>query len=332
MANATPLKKLADFVQTTDGRAPRADISRNPELFGDIDVEDGDIEYDMGDADYGDADYGDADTLIGGPVYAPLSTYDQLIGDGERTRMGKLIHSKGAKYGAIAAGTALTGLAAVKAAKAIHRKRVARAAERSASKLTIQNSIYARETLGKIPRNAKIPFFSVMGATLNASPISAKENFIADSLKFNLDKAAQATPFEVEIASGSYAGTTWTVTTVNAGPRYYSAAVLIFGINALNGAPGTVITLTGSMPLENGTLVISTQPFSLTMLPGYYTKFMIYPWVIVTNKALLAAGYYGTTPGQITFSATGLPSTATVTMVIPGSQHTSTIALRNRLL
>lgn len=297
------------------------------------DIEDGDADY--GDADYGDADYGDAD--YGDVDSSPLAVFETLIGDAElgapRRHMGPktkraLLGLAGLGAG-VSAGVMLNRLIQ----KRVKQRQTTSGKLNNAKKhMTIQNQMNARRMMGKLPRNSQLPFFQITGAVLNASPIAAGEHFVADTLKYNLDRQQTDTPFEVEIVSGTFAGVTWTVSSVGiATARYYTAVVITIGINQLAANPGTIFAITGSLPTINGSLVISTNPFSFTMQNGYYSKFMIFPWQIVTNKPLLALGSYSNA-NPITFSIVGLPSNATVSMTIPGSQHTWTIGMRNRLL
>lgn len=331
-----PLRQLNQLVASKDSRAPYADLTNARHLMGDIedgDFEDGDADY--GDADYGDADYGDAD--YGDADGSPLATFDALIGDMEETgaprrRMGRRTRA-GLAIGGGAAGGVLLGKALQRAIlkRRMRTKRVGSMLHRSGRKNSIDNSVNARREMGKLPRNHQFRFFQVNGANLNSAQISPTESFVSDMLKHNFDRQQSDTPFEVEIVAGTFAGVTWTVTSVGlATPRYYVGVFVTIGINALAANPGTIWNMTGIMPTINGNLVI-TIPFSFTLKPGYYSKFLIYPWQIVTNKPLLALGQYSNV-NPITFSITGLPSTSTVNMTIPGSQHVWTIAMRNRLL
>lgn len=325
--NQAPLRKLNALVASKDSRAPYANITNARHLMGDI--EDGDMDEEDGDADYGDADYGDVDG-------SPLAVFDTLIGDAEIGGLSKK-HKRRIYQGAGIAGGAAGGILLGRALnKAIKKKQARKAAvrskmQKSGSKNTIDNQVNARRELGKLPRNHQLRFFQVNGSTLNSAQISPTESFVADMLKHNFDRQQSDTPFEVEIVAGTFAGVTWTVTSVGlATPRYYVAVVVTIGINALAANPGTIWNMTGIMPTINGNLVI-TIPFSFTLKSGYYSKFLIFPWQLVTNKPLLALGQYSNV-NPITFSITGLPSTATVNMTIPGSQHVWTIGMRNRLL
>lgn len=334
--NQASLRQLNQLVASRDSRAPYADLTNARHLMGDVDYGDsdlGDADYgdaDYGDADYGDADYGDAD--YGDVDGSPLATFDTLIGDAEIGAISRRV-KRGLAIGGGAAGGILLGRAinnAIKKKQA--RKRLINMKlNRSGSKNSIDNSINARRAMGKLPRNHQFRFFQVNGANLNSAQISPTESFVTDMLKHNFDRQQSDTPFEVEIIAGTFAGVTWTVTSVGlATPRYYVGVFVTIGINALSGNPGTIWNMTGIMPTINGNLTISI-PFSFTLKPGYYSKFLIYPWQIVTNKPLLALGQYSNV-NPISFSITGLPSTSVVNMTIPGSQHVWTIAMRNRLL
>lgn len=331
------VRSIRDFNISHNPRAAHADITNAPELFGD--AEDGDFEEDgdaedgdaYGDADYGDADYGDSE--LGGPVVTGLSTYSTLFGEAET---GGPIHlSRGAKIaglGAAALGAGLLVRKGLKKRKSRRNASLSSALRRNQNKQTITTEMYARSNMGKIPRNARMPFFSLEGATLNAAPISPREYFVADTLKYNMDRQATNTPYEVDIIQGTFAGITWTLSAVGtATPKFYVAVVIVIGINALAGNPGTIYTMTGSMPTIDVPLLISSNPFSFTLKAGYYSKFMIYPWKIVTNKPLVMLGSYDNA-NPIIFNITGLPASASVSMIVPGSQHSWAIAMRNRLI
>jgi hypothetical protein len=318
-----PLKKLNSLIQTRDSRQPYADVTNAPFLMGDADFGD----PDFGDPDFGDPNYGDPNST------SPLATFDALIGDIETGGLSKrqkqaLGLAAGAAAG-VSGGIALNNyLKRRNAEKAATANRL----RNSASKMTIQRQINARGEMGKIAANAKFPFFQVTGANLNSAPISPTESFVAATLKINFDRQQTDTPFEVEIVQGTFAGVTWSLASVGiAANRYYVAVFLVIGINALAGNPGLIFTVTGILPTIQGTLTISTNPLSFTILPGFYSKICIFPWTIVMNKPLLVIGQYSVA-APISFSITGLPSTASVSMTIPGSQHTWTIGMRNRML
>jgi hypothetical protein len=324
---------LDQFAASTDPRAPKADITNAPHLFGDPnDYEDGDA---YGDSAYGDSAYGDSfgpESIYGGamnvgdPSSAGLDTYAALIGA-----------PKWVKPAAMFAGAA--GLAAGTAAlikRAQRRKAQANAVRnvlaRNASRNTITNSILARRLMGRIPKNTPFQFYSVMGATLNQYPIAPTELFPADSLKYNMDRQASDTPFEVEIAPGAIVGPNLVATATGvATNRFFAGIIVTVGINALAANPGTVMNITATIPTINGSLVIAANPFSFTIGKDYYTRFIIYPWQLVTNKPVLALGSYSNA-NPIIVTVSGVPTSSSVTLIVPGSMHQWTIAMRNRLV
>lgn len=321
-----PLRQLKQLVTNKNSRAPFADVTNAPYLMGDAD-DYGDAED--GDADYGDSDYGDVDS-------SPLAVFDSLVGDSEvggpRRRLSPT--AKRIIGGTLGLGAGVgAGLLVNKLVRNQRNKRNAQAAlTKSQRQMTIQNQMDARRAMGKLPRNSQLPFFQITGAVLNASPISAGESFVADILKSHLDRQQSDTPFEVEIVAGTFAGSTWTVIANGvATPRFYTGVVLTLGVNQLAANPGTIFSISGVLPTINGSLLISTNPFSFTLQHKYHSQFMIFPWQIVTNKPLLALGSYSSS-NPISFTINGLPSNANVNLTIPGSQHTWTIAMRNRLL
>lgn len=330
----SPLKSLGDLVNTSNPRAPYANITNASALVGDPFDED---------EDFGDADYGDVEDNV-----SALTTYSTLMGDADYgdtalQRLGQGIGRtwrripKGVRIGAgVAAGGALTYFGARAIKRAIDRKKAANRAraeaERAASLNTISSSVQARQLLGKIPRNAHMPFYQIIGANLNSFPLAPTEFFVADTLKYNLDRQSTDTPFEVEIVNGVFGGVTWTMTaTGTVATRYYVCVFITIGISVLTAAPGTIFNVAGTFPTINGSLIIAANPFSYTLQSGYYAKKCLFPWILVTNKPQLALGAYNNaTP--IVATITGLPSNAAVNMVVPGSLHQWTIAMRNRLL
>lgn len=319
----TPLSSVRALnIQQGNTSVPKADVTNAPELMGDIygDVEDGDA-YEDGDI------YGDPQST------AALDTYNTLIGDvdGAETGAPKWWQTvkKGLPY--LAAAGAGYGIAKIGQRKRTQNA-VDAALKANAVQNTIANQVKARRLMGKLPKGAPMPFYGAVGATLNSFPLAPTEVFAADTLKYNMDRQATDTPFEVEISSGTFAGSTWTLTAPGvATPRYYTAVFVTVGISVLTASPGTIFQLTGTMPTINGSLSISTNPFSFTLREGYYAKLVIFPWQLVTNKPLLALGQYSNA-NPITFAITGLPSNATVNMVVPGSLHVWSIGMRNRLL
>lgn len=325
LSKLTPLLVLSTLVNQRNPSFEKADITNAPHLMGDASSDDdyGDITDEMRLSSYGDP-YGDPDGII--------DTYDTVVGDPYGDPKKKRSFVRRALPYAIGAA----GVGAITAALIHKRKKKAalqRQTEANASRSTITNSIYARQHMGRIPRDTVFPFYSVQGATLNGYPLAPTEGFAADTFKYNLDRQSTDTPFEVEIVPGVFAVATWTVTSVGVvAARYYTTVFLVVGLNAFTGAPGTIFTVTGTMPLiGGGSLVIAANPFSFTIAPGFYAKIAISPWVLVSNKPVLALGSYSA-GSPITFSITGLPSSAAVSMVIPGSLHQWTIAMRNRLL
>lgn len=340
-----PLERISNAISvSTNPRMPLADISNAPELFGDPfdfgDVEEGDVEnsdalamYQIlsGDPEDGDVDFGDFDET---------GDFDGSLYGGPKRRVRRPL-SQGAKIGLASAGSALAGIGtgygiaaivnAVKKRNAARRQN-AQLVNRAGRRQTLRNQRRFLANSGKIAKNQKMPFLGVIGAKLNASPITVNSAFPADMLKQSLDRQNSDTPFQQETALGTFALGTWTasaVGTVNA--RFYSPIIVMIGINALAGVPATAFTVTMTLPLINGgSLVISSQPFVYTIDKGFDVKLIVYPWQLVTNMPLLVLGQYDNAH-PITVSVTGLPAQAAVTLVVPGSLHPWIIALRNAL-
>lgn len=340
------LKSLSDLNVSGDPRQPMADITNAPELFGDPfgDVDFGDVDDEFGDMEDGDL-YGDMED---GDLYGDVIN-DESLGafhliSGDPMGMGgpKKVNWKKFKnpalFAAGAAGTGLASIMAIKAAKkAIARKRAKKAAmnakmaaERQKQTLSQQKS--ARENAGKIARNKKMPFFQVIGAKMNSSPIDPMEGFVADMFKYNLDRQASDTPFYQESALGVYLAGVWTCTATGViNTRYYTALILQLGINYLNAAPGTIFTVTATLPTINGTLTVAAQPWIFTIMKQYDVRFMFFPWQLVSNRPFPVLGSYNNA-NPIVVQVFGLPAASAVSLVVPGSLHPWTVAMRNALI
>lgn len=300
------------------------------------DVEDDDDDF--GDADYGDADYGDADygdTRAGRAfrrVGSGLKTGARKVGKAVTSRTGRRVLAAGA----IGTGAYFLGKKVLQARKARRARKnaVARNLQTNRRRMTIQNQLVASRSMGKLPKNAHMPFFQVSGATLNASPISPTEFFVADTLKYNLDMQSTHTPFQVDTIAATYAGVTYTINAPGlVAARYYASVFLVIGINSLSGNPGTIFNVAATLPTFGGSsLVITAGTLTFLMASTVYNcRVQIYPWQLVTNKAVLALGSYSNaTPIVVTI--TGIPANAAVSMIIPGSMHRWSITMRNRLL
>jgi len=362
MKTSNYLQTLNELGIPRDPSLPKADITNAPELFGDPFDFSGDP-FEFGDFDDGDPDlYGDVD-LEGDPdLYGDVGTADIedtvlgrfniLSGDIEEgaplkaglSRVARSIVRPSTKAGRIARNAALAAAGAgaayglskivlnrIKAAKA--RKAAMRAAlQQQLVKQTVYQQQIAKTDSPKINRKSKILFIQVSGAKLNASPIVPSESFIADMLKFNLDRQASDTPFLQESAIGTLSGSTWTAQATGVtNPRFFTACFLQIGVNALAGVPASVVNITATIPTVSGPLTISSQPISLTLSKGFDVKLLLFPWRLVANRALPVLGQYDTS-NPIVFQVTGLPSSSAVTLVVPGSLHPWTISMRNSLI
>lgn len=335
------LKSLDDLNVSGDPRMPQADITNAQELFGDPfgDVDYGDMEDGDADGDYGDVDYGDTED---GDLYGDvinddsLGAYNIISGDPSSSRRARLV--KGAKVaGAVAAGGLATAFAVRAAKKAMARRRAAKA--RMNAKLSVQRhrqtleqQRIARQAAGKIARNQKMPFFQVTGAKMNSSPIDSMEGFVADMFAYNLNRQASDTPFFQESALGIFAAGIWTCTATGVvANRFYTGLILQVGINYLNAAPGTIFQVTATLPTINGTLTVSSQPWIFTIMKQYDVRFLFFPWQLVANRPFPVIGQYSNA-NPIVVQVSGLPSASAVSLVVPGSLHPWTVAMRNSLM
>lgn len=338
------LKSAGELPFSRNARAQKAEITSAPELFGDVY---GDINNSMlgafnvmsGDADDGDIDDGDIDDgdidgdIDSGDSYG--EAYGEAYGDAASTRR-KLLRALG--LSAVAVGGALTTAKLVQMYK---KKRAGMKAKQSRTngmiakqrgRQTIQNQRLVRENAGKLDRKKKIPFFSVTGAKMNASPIDPLEGFIADMFKYMLDRQAAETPFQQDTAIGIFTLGTWTATASGvATNRLYTALIVQLGINQLNAAPGTVFNVTATVPTINGLLTISAQPWLFTIEKSFDVRFMFFPWQLVQNRPLPVLGQYNS-GNPIIVNVTGLPPQSTVNLIVPGSLHPWTVGMRNALM
>lgn len=276
--SVTQVKDYASLAQlgaSNDPRAPKADITNAPELFGDP----------FGDIDYGDVEDGD---LYGDINDETLSAFKLISGDIEDGDLYGDPRRRRMRNAAIIGGSALVaGGSAMLIKRALAKKKARRAALASQmaqqrTSQTIVTQQEARSMLGKIDKKKKLPFFQLIGAKMNSSPIDPMEGFVADMLKYNLDRQASDTPFYQETAIGTYIGPNWqAVATGAAANRFFTALIVQLGINQLNAAPGTVFQITATVPTINGVLTISSEPWVFTIQKSYDVRFMFFPWQLV---------------------------------------------------
>lgn len=309
------LSRMTDIPLSSSAAAPKADLTNAGYLFGDPDL--------YGDTDlYGDAEEGDPD---------PLAFYNFVSGDPKFSRREKKAFALGAGGGAAAT------ISAQLIARAIKRHNARKAAlkdmlARDAARQSVNRTMLARRDIQRFTRNSKIGFMAVQGAKLTTAPIDMTTTFPAEGLKFALDQQTAFTPFYNEIVPATYAGLTWTATTAvqPTNDRFYGCIFLNIGTNALNASPGSILTVTVTMPTTAGTL--TSQVFTMTYSAGYDIRMVIFPWNLVTNKALYVIGKYGTVgTGNISVSVTGIPEQSAVTLTVPGSLSSWTIGMRNAL-
>jgi len=317
------MKRLSEIPTSQDPRMPLADVTNARFLFGDPfgDVDD---DYEEGDADI----YGDVDTL---------SQYQMVAGD-PRTKFGRFV----SKYKAPLAGLAGMGVGAGAMAlvnRAQRNKEIKAARSRLAQfrgGQTLRTTKLLKNAQGRINLRDTMPFFQLSGAKLTSAPIDPLSVFAADMFKNQLDRQALDTPFLQELAIGTFAGGVWTATAPGvATNRFYTALVLQIGTNVLNAAPGTVMNISASLPTIDGVLTIGPVPFTLTYEKGFDVRFLFFPWRLIANKPFPTLGQYNNTvPGttDIVITVTGIPAASAVSLIVPGTLHPWTVAMRNALL
>jgi len=308
---------MATINRSNDPRAPQADISNAGHLFGDIFRGDP-AEVSTGMLDswgtlFGDIDSDDDES---GDIYGDVR---------RKTTVGKIL-----PYAVPAVtGTAgyLLGLRHAKRKAA----RVNASLAANARNATIQNQMYARANMDKYKRNTVLPFYTVSGATLRQFPLDPRSSFPALSLKVALDKQGAETPFLSEVVPATYALGVFTATATGAvTPRYYAAVNVTVGIPYLYAAPGTIVTIAGSFPTIQGTLVVGATPWTFTILSGAYVmSFIMSPWQLVTNLPEMVMGSYSNA-NPIVITVTGVPSQASVVATVPGTNDPWTISQRER--
>lgn len=312
------IKRIEEIEFSQDPRAPKADITNAPLLFGDPDFDDGDV-------DYGEVDYGEVDTLSPFELISGEPDFEMGAPSGRRNR--------GLKY---AAGAAVIGTGAFLAHKAIKASRERKLMQRKLDSVRVNQSLRSanrmRSEMGALSKDTMYPFFQLTGAKMNSSPIAPSSAFVTDMWKNMLDRQAMDTPFLQETAIGTFLAGVWTVTTVGVPTnRFFTGLMLQFGTNMLNAAPATIINITATIPTIAGPLVIAAQPFIFTYEKGFDVRFLVFPWNLVSNKPLPVLGQYSAAV-PITFVVTGLPAASSVNLVVPGSLHPWIVAMRNSLM
>jgi hypothetical protein len=312
---------------------PHANITDHPYLFGDP-SDFGEFEEEFGDSDlYGDVD----DDLYGDPD--PLSMYEAISGDPGGGKVRNFLRKARvplALAGGVGAGLVgrklLQNRAGRSGSKARQRRAVAAKLARMKGRQTISNQKMIQSSAGRLNRRSLMSFFSLTGAKMNSSPIDPQSTFVMDMLKVMFDRQNSDTPFLQETAIANFAGGTWTATANGVvANRFYTALILQIGTNELNASPGTVVSITASLPTIEGVLTIAAEPFLLTYDKQYDVQFMLFPWRLVTNKPLPVLGQYSNA-NPITVAVTGIPAASSVNLIVPGSQHPWTVAMRNALI
>lgn len=340
MAGNLPLR--TELVHSGNPRAAQADVTNAPHLFGDIldDYNQGDIinnglastykmiSGDIDDGDIDDLDQGDIDEVYG-------DLYGDLYGDPAKRKKqirNILLGAGGVAGGAILTKKAIDAIRRIRQRRGIFQNKMNKQYLKNRASQTIQNQRLMREHSGKIARNQKIPFFQLIGAKMNQSPIDPMEGYPADMLKYFLDRQAAETPFQQETAIGVFGLGTWTATATGVvGQRFFSPLIVQLGINQLNAAPGTVFNMTATIPTLAGVLSIAAQPFIFTIENKFDVRFIFFPWQLVQNRPLPVLGTYDNA-NPITINVTGLPSASTVNLIVPGSLHPWVIAIRNSIM
>lgn len=303
-----------DIPHSKSPRANHADVTNAPHLFGDP------FDDETGDPDL----YGDPDDF-GDPTMDPMASY--MIAAGDVAPRKNRLKSVWAKNKGLTAGLGGAAVGATATALLLKRQNKIKAQE------TLRNQVAVRTALGKIDKRSKYPFFGLKGALMNSAPIDTQASFAADTLKTMFDRQSLDTPFYQETAIATYAAGVFTATASGvAASRFAPSLFLQFGTNTLNASPGTIISISASIPLFDGsTLTISTTPFLFTYQAGFDVRFAMTPWILVANKPIPVMAYYSNAK-PIVFTITGLPQTSSVNLVIPGSLHPWAIAMRNALV
>lgn len=344
----TDLPRVDRLIKSSNPRAPRANITNARELFGDIDDDD-----DIDAADGGNLINDDLVSLYGvlsgdvdeGDLYG--DTDGDLYGDVKRSgsQRGRKPMSKRTRNALIASGIGVAALGGGAAALIARRKARERAMYQNqlqslSNAQTVTRQRLFRGKAGVIKTDQKIPFFNMIGAIINQSPIDATEGFPGGMMRYMLDRQAAETPFQQETCIGTYNGTLWTATTTSVGvfSRFFFPLVVQIGINSLNAVPGTVMYLatpsagTTGIPTLAGLLTIgvTTNPFVITIQDKFNVRFVFYPWQLVQNRPLPVLGQY-TNAVPISMVLQGPPAASAFTLVVPGSLHPWVIALRNSI-
>lgn len=327
------LKRLMDIPMSQDPRTPHADITNQPELFGDPEFGDFEEEGDQEQNLYGDFEEGDVD---------PLAVYQETSGDIEEgdlrstltnmknwaTRNKKALAIGG---GVAAAGT-LAALLLKRRKQAQAKAMVRKSLEQQQYNQTLRQTALVQRSVGKMRLASLMRFFSLKGAKMNSSPIDPLTTFVTDMFKQMLDRQNMDTPFYQETAIGAFAAGTWTATATGVvTDRYYVGLILQIGTNMLNAVPSQIINVTGQFPTINGLLTVAANPWLLTYQKEFDVSFLFYPWQLVSNKPMSVLGRYNNA-NNIVATITGIPAQSAVNLIVPGSLHPWVVAMRNALI
>jgi hypothetical protein len=321
------MKRLSEIPHSQNPRMDHANVSNAPHLFGDPDYGDFDEEGDI--SLYGDIDELSNDT-------DPLATFTETSGDIEEEGDLRSFIKKNKKLLiGVGAGGASLGVAAIvrkKIQQAKARKIIQKSLAQEKYNQTIRQAALVQSSVNKMTKASLMRFFSLRGAKMNSSPIDPLSTFVTDMFKNMLDRQAMDTPFLQETAIGAFAAGTWTATATGAVTnRFYVGLILQIGTNVLNAAPATIIQVTGTFPTINGNLVVAANPWLLTYEQRFDVRFLLYPWQLVSNKPMPVLGQYSNA-SNIVVTVTGIPSASAVNLVVPGSIHPWTVAMRNALI
>jgi hypothetical protein len=325
-------------------RAPKANLTNAKYLMGDV--------YD---APYGDPSFRGDPSFSGDPApygdpnmaNSALANYDVMIGDMIETGGFSPAHiwqslPKAVKLllgGVGAAGATFGTVKGVQAILKAHQRNRARkqnlanAQYNSRNAGTIHNTLYSRQNLAKIHPSQLTSFYQAQGCSLGAYPISPKKAFPYKSLTWTFDQQSNTSPFVAQIVNSTQPGGPGTDYIIDiAGPAngaYYPCVFIVIGGNILQSSPGINFNVTATLPLVNGTLSISAEPFTFTLGGEYYAKICIFPWTLVAAEPVYTSGFYSAA-NHINIHVSGsIPNPAAVSAVVPGTMHQWTIGMRN---
>jgi hypothetical protein len=298
------LRSVSDFIRTKNASLPKADISNSGRIL-------------------------EGDPFEGGPD--PLSAWTVLSGEPDD-------YSTGDAEDEGDPDDYSTGDSEMEGGPRRRRRRPFRLRRTN----TAARSGRIARRLGRIARNEKWNFMYIKGGIINSTPIPESSGFPSEQMSQMLNRQNSDSPFLVDQALGGIVGTTLSASL--AGPASFRLTPIIWikiGTSVFTGIPNSLLTISVNIPLFNGSILsITAPPITATYSAPFNMTLGIVPWTIVSSVPTATLCRYGAAPGQdISVTVSGLPldtlgapSTSSLVVMAPGTQHKWTQGMRNAFL